>query len=183
MAETGVSSCRRFPQGSWSALEELIRAYSDALVRFAYGYVQDSAAAEDVVEDVFAVMFVRGKRFADEQAMRSYLYKAVRNRAVDYLRRHRNHVPLEDVENILYAGDTEEAMHRKLRNEKLYLCLQKLPAQYREVLQLSYFDGFSLKESARIMGKTMKQIYNLHARAKDALRVLLEKEGITDEDI
>ena len=33
------------------------------------------------------------------------------------------------------------------------------------------------------MGKTMKQIYNLHARAKDALRVLLEKEGITDEDI
>ena len=58
-----------------------------------------------------------------------------------------------------------------------------LPEQYREVLQLAYFDGFSPSEISGVMRKTSKQVYNLLARAKTALKELLEKEGITHEDL
>lgn len=183
MREFGESSYRRFLQGDREALEELIRTYSDALVRFAYSYVKDSAAAEDLAGDTVALLFMKGKRFSSEGQMRSYLYKTARSRCVDYLRSHRKDVPLEDVENVLGFGSTESEYLRRYRDERLYVCMQHLPQQYREILQLTYFSGFSLQESGKILGKTVKQTYNLHARAKVALRLLLEKEGITHEDL
>ena len=183
MSEFGESSYRRFLQGDRQALEEMIRTYSDALVRFAYSYVRNSSAAEDVAEECFAVLFMRRKHFDQESQLRSYLYKVARSKCIDYLRRHKREVPLEDVENVLSFGSTEEGYLRKYRDERLYVCMQALPEQYREVLQLTYLSGFSLEQTCRIMGKSRKQIYNLHARAKIALRTLLEQEGITHEDI
>jgi len=183
MRETGESSYRRFLQGDSQALEALIRTYSDALVRFAYGYVKSSAAAEDLAGDAIALLYMKGKNFATENQLKSYLYKVTRSRCVDYLRRHKKEVPLADVENVLILESAEYSYLRRNRNETLYICLQRLPNQYTEILQLTYFSGFSFQECGKILGKTVKQIYNLHTRAKMALKLLLEKEGITDEDL
>ena len=183
VGEFGESSYRRFLQGDRLDLENLIRTYSDGLVRFAYSYVKDSAAAEDVAEDTFATLYVKGKHFRDEAHLRAWLYRVARNKSIDYLRRHRHEVPLSDVENVLQWGDAREDVRRQLRNEALYICLQKLPDQYREVLYLTYWDRFSLQQTGRILGKSPKQIYNLHTRAKTVLRQLLQKEGISHEDL
>ena len=183
MREFGESSYRRFLQGDKQALEELIRTYSDALVRFAYSYVKNSAVAEDLAADTVAMLFMKGKRFPSEAQLRAYLYKVARSRCVDYLRRHSGDVPLEDVENVLGFGSTESEYLRRYRDERLYVCMQSLPQQYREILQLTYFSGFSMQESGKILRKSVKQTYNLHARAKIALKQLLEKEGITREDL
>lgn len=182
MSEFGESSYRRFLRGDRQALEELIRTYSDRLVRFAYSYVKDSAAAEDVAEECFAVLFMKKKHFTREEQLRAYLYRTARSRAIDHLRRHKREVPLSDVENVLYSPDVQSPVFQKLRDETIYVCMQALPVQYREVLQLIYFDEFSTGQVCKLLGKTEKQVYNLHNRAKTALKRLLEKEGITSED-
>ena len=115
--------------------------------------------------------------------MRAYLYKIARNKAMDHLRRHRHLVPLEDVEMVLGSGDPESDAVLRQRDETIYRCMQALPEQYRQVLQLSYFDNFSVAEICTILKKSQKQVYNLLARARIALKELLEKEGITHEDI
>lgn len=183
MREFGESSYHRFLQGDSQGLEALIYTYSDALVRFAYSYVKNSAAAEDLVGDTFAWLYMKSKHFTSENQLKSCLYKVTRSRCVDYLRKHKREVPLEDVENVLVSASAEADYLRRDRDQRLYLCIQKLPDQYREILQLSYFSDFSFEECAEILGKNMKQIYNLHTRAKNALKLLLEKEGITNEDL
>ncbi len=183
MAGCGESSYRRFLLGDERALEELVRECSDALVRYAYCYVKDSAAAEDVAADAIATVLLGKKRFADEPRFRAYLYKTAHSRAIDYLRRHRREVPLSDVENVLQSGDIGTDTQRKMRNETVYVCMQALPEQYREVLQLMYFENFSAEDAGKILGKNRKQIYNLHARAKTTLKELLEKEGISREEL
>lgn len=183
MREIGESSYRRFLQEDPAALEELIRTYSDALVRYAYCYVKDSAAAEDIMEETFASALLRKKQLAHPEQLKAYLYKTARNRAIDHLRRHRREVPLCDVEHILVSPDAESTVIRGQRNAVLYARMQSLPAQYRVVLELSCFEDFSVEQICRIMGKRPKQVYNLLARAKIALRTLLEKEGFTREDL
>ena len=183
MPEFGESSYRRFLQGDKIALEEMIRTYSDSLVRFAYCYVKDASAAEDIMEDTFAALFMKAPRLSDETHLRRYLFKIARNKALDRLRRYRQEVPLCDVENVLSDGDLQGDALQRQRDETVYICLQKLPRQYREVLELIYFEDFSTEEVCRIMGKGTKQIYNLHTRAKIALKELLQKEGISHEDI
>lgn len=183
MAEYGASSYRRFLQGDKQALKEFICAYSDSLVRFAYSFVRNSAVAEDVAAESIAVFCMKAKRFPDEAHMRAYLYKIARNRSVDYLRRHRNEVALEDVENVLGSADPEQTVVKKERDAAIYRCMLQLPEQYRVVLQMHYYDGFSVFGICTVLGKNSKQVYNLLSRARSALKQFLEKEGITYEDL
>lgn len=183
MAEIGASSYRRFLSLNTNAIDQVLVTYSDALVRFAYSITHDSAVAEDIAAESIAILLTKRRAFRDEGHMRAYLYKVARSKAIDHLRQHRGMVPLEDVEQVLGSGDPEAGMIQNERNEAIYRCLQRLPEQYRQVLQLAYFDGFDVPDIAKITRKNTKQVYNLLARAKAALKGLLEKEGITHEDI
>ncbi len=181
--ENGASSYRRFLQGDSTALEELVRAYSDGLVRFACSYVKDVTLAEEIMEDAFAALILKRKNFSDKENFSAYLYKIVRNKCLDYLRWHRRKVSLEDAEHAFYIADTDGDLVRRERNKALYRCMQSLPEQYREVLYLSYFEDCAVEEICAITGKWKKQVYNLLARAKAALKELLIKEGISSEDV
>lgn len=165
------------------ALEHLVRTYAQPLVRYAYTLIGTTAAAEDAMEDAFAALLVRGGTFASEEAVRAWLYRTTRNKAVDYLRRHRREIPLEDVQDALHTFDAELDAFLRQRNRRLYVCMQRLPQQYREVLQLSYFEGFTVAQICAVRRKSTKQVYNLLARAKAALKDLLIEEGITYEDL
>lgn len=183
MTGIGESSYRRDQANQTLNLETLVYTYSDALVRYAYCYVSSVEIAEDLVEDAFAAFIVKNKHFETMEQARAWLYKAVRSRAVDYLRLHRRHVPLEDVQGILSVPGPLEDLAKRQRNAAIYRCMQALPQQYRAVLQLQYFDEFEIAQICKIMGNTKKQVYNLLARAKAALKELLLKEGITSEDL
>ena len=172
-----------FLGGSMGALEELVKLHGDALTRFAYCIVKDDAAAEDVTADTFAALFIRRKKFREGAKFRTWLYTVARNRAIDWVRKNGRNRPLTGLENVLVSADGEEAMLGRQRKESLYACMQKLPATYKEVLYLSYFDGFSVKEICRILKKSAKQVYNLLSRAKTALKAILVKEGFSHENI
>lgn len=184
MADHGASSYHRFLQGDQKALEELVCAYSDELVRYAFCYVRNAAAAEDIMEDTFAALIVKRKKFTENAPFKAYLFRIARNKSIDYLRSYRRtDVPLSDLENVLKSEHPECEIARRDRNERIYVCMQQLPVQYRGVLHLVYFDGFSIEETRNIMGKSRKQIYNLLTRARANLKVILEKEGIFYEDV
>jgi RNA polymerase sigma-70 factor (ECF subfamily) len=61
--------------------------------------------------------------------------------------------------------------------------LEKLNDDYRQVLYLIYFENFSNTETAKIMGRSERQIRNLLYRAKESLRNILEREGFRYEEI
>lgn len=183
MTEIDESSYLRFLRGDTDALEELIRTYADHIVRFAYSYVKNADVAEEVMEDTFAVLFMKARKVRDEHHMRAYLYKIARNKCMDYLRHYRGVIPLSDVEHMLFNEDLQQNYFRKERDRTIYMCMQRLPADYREVLQLTYFDAFCVQEICTVMGKSAKQVYNLLARARESLKELLVKEGIGNEDL
>lgn len=183
MTGIGESSYRRYLANNQETLEMLIRSYSDALVRYAYCYVGSAAAAEDIMEDAFVAYIVKKVEFQSKEQLRAWLYRTVRNKAVDYLRRHRREEALSDVENVLCTPDASQDLMIRQRNESIYICMQRLPRQYRAVLQLAYLDGFAIDQICKILGKSNKQVYNLLSRAKAALKELLVKEGITHEDL
>lgn len=180
--DIGAQLYTQYLSGDDAALEQLVKTYGDGLVRFAYCFVKDSMTAEDVAEDTFATLIVKRKRFFANATFKTYLYKIARNKCLDYLRFRKRFVPLEDVDNVLCADNPEHEIVSNECSQTLYRCMQRLPLQYRDVLMLSYVEGFSIEQTSRIMGKTIKQTYNLLARAKQSLKQLLINEGINHED-
>ena len=130
------------------------------------------------MEDTFATVIASKRRFSPRATFKTYLYKIARNKCLDYIRFHKKFVPLSDLENVLTFDDAEDAEKRE-RNRTLYECLQRLPREYRDVLQLTYLEGFDTQQVCSIMRKNTKQVYNLLSRDKKSLKILLEKEDIT----
>ena len=181
--DNGAALYAQYLDGDNASFERLVKLYYVGLVRFAYCFVKDSAVSEDVVADAFATLVIKRKRFFARASFKTYLYRIVRNRCLDYLRFHRRFVPLDDLSNVLISSDVEYGADACERSATLYKCVQQLNGQYRSVLTLVYIEGFSVDETARILGKNVKQIYNLLARAKQALKQLLINEGIYYEDV
>ena len=97
MTKFGSRNFQPYLAKNKETLEMLVHAYSDALVRYAYSYVGSAAVAEDIMEDAFAAYLIKKVEFNTKEQLRCWLYKTVRSRSIDYLRRHRREIFLEDL--------------------------------------------------------------------------------------
>jgi len=177
MSTTWNQAQRRTPE----EVAALVQSVSDDLVRYAFCMVGEVNAAEEVALKAMADYVYRN---AYRGLSTAYLWRMTYSRAVDYLRKKRHEASLSGLEEVLAAAESvEEAEERKARDRLLYRALATLPIGYRNALYLCYLEGFNVEETAKIMGKTVKQVYNLLSRGKVALREWFEKEGITYEDL
>lgn len=156
-------------------LEALVRKYSDALVRYARCIIIDPAAAEDLAEDAFVVLLIKKRHFPDEAHLRAFLYKVVKNRCMSYLRAKKRFAPLDEQ---AVRDNIAELLDQRQTSREVRHAVASLSPDYRDVLILCYFEGFGVAECAEILKRSPKQIYNLLARAKIALRNTLSKEAL-----
>lgn len=181
--DKGAESYRRFLGGDDRGLAELVEAYKDGLILYLNGYVNNIFAAEELAEDTFFRLIVKKPRFSGKSSFKTWLYAIGRNVAVDELRRHRRCMPTADVEECRRETQCmEEAYLGEERRRVVHRALSALSPDYRAVVWLVYFEGFSGREAAVILKKSDRQIRNLLYRAKQALREKLEQEGIFDEE-
>lgn len=184
--DNGASSYRRFLDGDDNGIVEIVGDYKDGLILYLNGYVDNLYIAEELTEDTFFRLMTKKPRFSGKSTFKSFLYAIGRNIAVDYIRHHSRLIgtPLEDMEN--YLSDElslEQSYIKEERKIIIHRALSKLAPDYRTILWLVYFEGFSNKEAATILKKNNRQVKNLLYRAKQSLKSTLEKEGFVYEEL
>ena len=184
--DRGAACYQRFVGGDDSGLEELVEMYNDSIVFYINGFVNNVFVSEDIAADTFAELIIRKNRYKNEYMFKTWLYKIARNNAIDYLRKQSRWQlrPIEDYENTLADNETlENAVLRSEQNKQLHSAMKNMHNEYRDVLHLIYFEDMSYDEASTVMRKSIKQIKNLIYRAKQALRMALEKEGFVYENL
>ena len=149
-------------------------------------YVNNIFLAEELTEDTFFRLVVKKPWFSGRCSFKTWLYTIGRNVAIDYLRRHRKDsgISVEELEGCLAEeSDLERSCIREEQKRELHRLIRSLNPDYRQVLYLTYFEGFSNRETAVILRKSERQIRNLLYRAKQSLKAKLEKEGFTYEEL
>ncbi|MEG1878589.1 MAG: RNA polymerase sigma factor [Pseudoflavonifractor sp.] len=171
----------RFLSGEEDALRTLMDRYGNRLTLYISGIICDLHDAEDLMLEAFSrIIFKRPKLV--EHGFKPYLFKIGRNLALRYLGRNRlhRHFGLEDMGQEAEATELVETIVQSGEQSRILRdCMCKLPPDYREVLYLLYFEDLSYAQAAQIMKKNEKQITNLAYRGKQAMRPILEREGIT----
>ncbi len=154
--DIGAAGYRRFLDGDDGGIEEIIAAYKEALTLYLAGFCGDISTAEDLMEDVFVKLVVDRPAFRGKSSFKTWLFAIAGNVARDYLRksRRRGYVPIQELTN--EPGG--------------------------QVLYLTFFEGFSNSEAAKIMRKTNRQVENLLYRAKQSLKSEMRKEGYKYEE-
>ena len=177
--DNGASSYRRYLDGEEAAFEQLVKDYFDLLVGFIDSYVHEVAAAEDIAIDTFSDLIVHKHRYNFRVSLKTYLFMIGRSRALNYIKRRGKFqmVELDLAEGELPKAPSPEQLYDTAqRDQAVRTAMTHLSNDMREVLQLVYFEDMNCAEAAKVMRKTVKQVYNLLYRAKAALRTILAEE-------
>ncbi len=184
--DNGASSYRRFLDGDDKGLAEIVRDYKDGLILYLNGFVSNISVAEELMEETFFKLITKKPRFSAKYSFKTWLYTVGRNVAIDYIRHNskQSDVSMDDVENYLRDEyDLERMYIVEERKIAVHRALKKLRPEYRQVIWLIYFEGFSNADAAAVMKKSARQMKNLVYRAKSALKSELDKEGFVYEEL
>lgn len=178
--DNGQEYYRRFLDGDESGLCALIETYKDGLIFYLRGITGDYHTAEDLAEETFVRLLIRKPRDRGTGSFKTWLYTIGRNIALNDRRNRRpfGELPEEAADDVAL----EELCLREERKRLVYRAIQRLQPAYRQVLWLTYFEGFSNREVGQIMKKSTHAVETLAYRARGALKTALEQEGYTDEE-
>src|SRR6185312_9314231 len=134
------------------SLEQAWQTLHDPLYLFIRSRISDEASAEDLLQEVFIKIHTHIETLHDEQKLESWVYQVTRNLIIDYYRKARQFVSLEDAEPLLPLSEIPEEDIRAELAPSVVSMLNYLPSPYREALFLTDYQGLSQKELAERFG-------------------------------
>lgn len=129
--------------------------YSSIVYAVSLRVLQDTGAAEDVLQDIFMRLWRNPGAFdASRGNMAAWLAVIARNRAIDALRKRH---PQDNIENVVVSvqPDLASDAERARAMEKIRGALQAMPSPQRSVLELAYFEGLTHSEIAEKTGEPL----------------------------
>jgi RNA polymerase sigma-70 factor (ECF subfamily) len=149
------------------------------MTSFVERFVHSPDVAEELVQDIFLKIWTKREQLTDIDALKTYLFRAARNQALNYLRRGKlerrwaEAQALEGEPATTYAAD-DDASGQEL-TEAVRAAIDRLPPRCREVFLLSRDGGLTYAEIARTLGISVKTVETQMGRGLKALRGVLAK--------
>ena len=144
---------------------KIVENYSDMIFRIAHQYLYNKYDAEDIVQEVFVKLLSRKVIFKDEEHVKSWLIRVTINQCLDYKKSlvKRSTVPIENME-IPFEHKKEGILEE----------LQLLKEDERNILYLYYYEGYKIKEIAKILKQKQNTINSKLTRARKKLKEIME---------
>lgn len=156
-------------------VQELFEQYRDNLYAAAFNVCKNVWDAEDAVQDTFIQYYSSKKEFETEQHIRAWLLRVAINKAKNTNRTFwkRNRADLSDYMETL-AFETPES-------EELFETVMDLPAKYRIVIHLFYFEDYAIREIAEILKISESNVKVRLSRGRSLLKEKLKEEWEDDK--
>lgn len=170
----------RLNHGDATAFRAIFDAYAAPLVLYAQSLLRTGVEpADDIVHDLFTYLWMHRHTLEVESALRTYLYRATRNRCWSVLRHERVKRASEtrlvgEVDVAPVWQHTDSAQRDGELATAIARALETLPDRPREIWRLNRVDGLSYAEIAKLLGLSVKTIETHMTRALRTLRVALK---------
>src|SRR5713101_5860340 len=160
----------RIAGGDQLAMRTLFARHQTALYRWLHRIVCDEALAEDLLSEVFLDVWRQAASFQARSSVSTWLLAIARHKAISAQRRRVDAQLDEDAAASICdpADDPEISLLKKNRGALLRQSMVNLSRKHREVLDLVYYHGKSVKEVAEITGVAEATVKTrmFHARRK-----------------
>ena len=149
---------------------EIIGLYRESVFRTAYCYTKNSSDSEDITQDVFLKLYTYTGTFGSDEHIKAWLLRCTVNRCKNLVKSYWYRFSQAIDEN------TENIPEQDRRDSILPL-IMKLKPKLRTVLYMYYFEGYTVKEIAEIIGESRTVVTTRLSRGRKKLKELLIKEG------
>jgi RNA polymerase sigma-70 factor (ECF subfamily) len=155
--------------GNQDAMAQLYARYSSVVYAVALRVLGDTAAAEDVLQEIFIQLWRNPGAFDSGRGnLAPWLAVITRNRAVDSLRKRRPQTEISET-TVSVEPDLASQADRGRVMEKVRAVLKDMPQAQRSSLEMAYFEGYSHSEIAE---KTGEPLGTVKTRIRNGLMLL-----------
>ena len=176
---------RRIAAGEEAALNELVALYGQRLYAYAIRLTGESATAEDVLQESLLAVWQGAERYRGDGRLIAWLLGIVHHKAFSQVRRTARHQTDSlacEREIVTSEPGPEDLAERSERTQLLQAGLESLSLEHRLVLELVFYQGMSLNETAEICNCPVGTIKSRLNYAKNRLKGLLHRQGLDAED-
>ena len=152
-------------------MAEAIQRYGDMVRRLCMVHLKNYADTEDIFQTVFLKYALTSMSFDSDEHEKAWLIRVTLNACKDLFKsifRSRT-VSLEEL--------VEQPAQLSADHREVLEAVLSLPARYRDVVYLHYYEEYTAPEIARILGKNVNTVYTRLTRAKGLLREKLGGDG------
>src|SRR5262249_14565989 len=164
---------RRIAASDQSAMRVLFARYRVALYRWLLRLVDDGVLAEDLLSEVFLDVWRHAASFEARSSVSTWLLAIARFKALS-ARRRRTDAELDEATVSTVPDIAEVTLQKKNRAEALRQSLLRLSSEHREVIDLAYYHGKSVKEIAEIVSISEATVKTRMFYARRKLAELVE---------
>ncbi len=129
----------------------------------------DPSLSEELTQETFFRAYINYASLKNKEKASVWLCQIAKNTYFAWYNGQKKTAPLEELEAVGDGKDVEETFIQKELSQKALQCLHELEAPYKEVLMLSVFGGFSLKDISLVFGKSESWSRVTFYRAKQKL--------------
>lgn len=148
--------------------EYLVDRYADLLLRIGRTWLGDLDDAKDICQTVLIKLLAHPRSFPDPDQERAWVVRIAVNECKNWKKSawFRRRAPLD--EGLTLAVENPEPEENSLLEQ-----VMNLPAKYRQVIFLRYYEGYEVKEIAALLGRSPALVSTHLKRGKDKLRIML----------
>jgi len=149
-------------------ITDAVNAYSDTVFRVAFQYTKDRSDAEDILQEVFLKLLKNPPPLAaDDDRLKGWLIRVTINECKDFLRAvKRRRAGVREYSPPVASGSYEE----------VFEALGKLSERDRNAVYLHYYEGYTAREIAEILGGNERAVTKRICRAREKLKKFLEEQ-------
>ncbi len=163
------------------AYATLMKRYKKAVYFMILKMIRDADDAEDLTMEAFAKAFKNLERFKKDYTFSTWLFRIATNNAIDFIRKKKlktmslNNTLSDDSGNAVTIdiedddNNPQDVYIRTQRIEMVRIFVDKLPAKYRKLVQLRYFDELSYEEIAQELDKPLGTVKAQLHRSRELL--------------
>jgi len=164
--EEAVKLCKK---GKLEKFAFLYDSYVEKIYRFIYYKTHHKETAEDLTSDTFLKALEKINSFK-EGSFQAWLFKIARNTVIDYYRKKKSVLNIDDVWDLGKTDNIVKDLEMKEKLEKVYDSFSKLNSIQREIVLLRIWEDMPYKEIAEIVGKKEGACKMIFTRAISKLK-------------
>lgn len=153
-----------------SSFESVVKTYADTIYRVALNIVRNPEDSKDVMQNVFLRYYKKQNTFESEEHVKAWLIRVTINESKRLLKLSNKNqaVSLDEVANTLFADAPKES--------DVFKEVMRLSDKYRTVIFLYYYEGYGIKDIARILRRNAATVRTQLSRARELLRNQLKED-------
>lgn len=145
--------------------EQLLNEYGDSILRLAYTYLHNMADAEDILQETMIAYIQNKPGLVNGNHEKAWLLRVAANKSKNKIEYNR----------IRQTDELQEELLEQRRDDLSFVwdAVKQLPERYREAIHLFYYEGYSTREIARILGRKEGSIRSDLSRGRQMLKEIL----------